>query len=100
MTAKKNCWDVMSCGRQPGGSKSSELGVCVAAMEQRLDGAHGGKNGGRACWVVAGTFCGGKVQGSFAAKAITCMKCAFYTQVFEEEQEKFMLSSKLSARLA
>jgi hypothetical protein len=34
---------------------------------------------------VAGTFCGGKVQGSFAEKEITCMACDFYKRVKEEE---------------
>ncbi len=51
----------------------------------KLDGIHGGKNAGRACWVVAGTRCGGKVQGEFALKAGNCMICDFYRQVAKEE---------------
>ncbi|MGO8782449.1 MAG: hypothetical protein ACLPRH_12610 [Syntrophobacteraceae bacterium] len=27
---------------------------------------------------MAGTLCGGKVQGSFAMKLANCMKCEFY----------------------
>ena len=65
---KLNCWQVKNCGREPNGLKSHELGVCPTAEEPRLDGAHGGKNGGRACWVVAATLCGGKEQGSFGQK--------------------------------
>jgi hypothetical protein len=37
-------------------------------MESRLAGTHDGKFGGRACWIVAGTLCGGKEQGTFAKK--------------------------------
>jgi len=31
--SKKNCWEVMNCGRQTGGTKVSEMGVCPAAIE-------------------------------------------------------------------
>ncbi len=27
----KNCWDFKSCGREQGGTKAAELGVCPAA---------------------------------------------------------------------
>ena len=30
---------------------------------------------GRICWAVAGTFCEGKVQGTFAQKYADCRKC-------------------------
>jgi hypothetical protein len=32
---------------------------------------------GRPCWAVAGTFCDGEVQGTFAKKLINCMDCDF-----------------------
>lgn len=76
-----NCWEFKKCGRQPGGSKSSELGVCAAATESRINGIHGGSNGGRACWVLAGTLCGGKAQGTYAQKLANCIACDFYLQV-------------------
>ena len=80
-----NCWEFKKCGRQPGGAKASELGVCAAASERRLGGANGGTNGGRVCWYVAGTLCGGKVQGTFATKLTNCMQCEFYKSVLQEE---------------
>lgn len=83
--SKKNCWEAKNCGRQPGGAKVAELGVCPAAVADKLTGTHGGQKGGRACWVVAGTFCGGKVQGSFSAKEMNCMACEFYKEVKAEE---------------
>ena len=92
---KKNCWEVENCGRQPDGIKVEELGVCSAATEIKLNGMHGGKNGGRACWVVAGTFCRGKVQGEFASKMHNCTKCDFYLYVKEEEGSDFLMSSAL-----
>ena len=82
---KKNCWEVKNCGREEGGLKTKELGVCPAASLSKANGVNGGKNGGRACWVIAGTLCGGKVQGSFASKMSNCMACAFYSTVKQEE---------------
>jgi len=45
-------------------------------------------NAGRACWVVAGTNCGGRVQGTFAEKEKNCLNCEFYMLVCEEEDVK------------
>ena len=96
---KKNCWELHRCGRQPGGEKVSELGVCPAAVEKKLDGVHGGKYAGRACWAVAGTMCGGKVRGVFAAKYRDCLKCPFYLKVMEEEGKQLVPSKELLRRL-
>lgn len=84
-TAKINCWEFKKCGREPGGAKVDELGECSAATETRTDGLNGGKKGGRICWAVTGTLCGGKVQGTFASKLANCMECDFYRFVNNEE---------------
>lgn len=96
---KANCWEHKKCGRQPGGPKASDLGVCPAANNSRANGIHGGKNGGRACWVIAGTLCGGQVQGSFASKLSNCLACDFYSAVQHEEGQGFQTSNKLLALL-
>ncbi|MCI4626688.1 MAG: hypothetical protein L3V56_12100 [Candidatus Magnetoovum sp. WYHC-5] len=83
--AKMNCWEYKKCGRQPGGEKVEELGFCPAAIDDCLDGFHGGKNGGRACWAVAGTLCGGKPSGTFARKIKDCSLCEFHQKVMNEE---------------
>ncbi len=83
--AKQNCWEFKKCGREPGGAKAKELGVCPAATEERTDGVNGGRNGGRACWAITGTLCGGKAQGTFASKVGNCLKCEFYQTVGAEE---------------
>ena len=62
-----NCWEFKKCGRQAGGANAAKLGVCPAYP-----------NHGRQCAEIAGTLCGGKVQGSFASKAANCMKCDFF----------------------
>ena len=84
---KKNCWEFKQCNRQPGGLLSGELGVCPASVDTTLNGAHGGKNAGRACWAVAGTFCGGAIQGTEAQKKHNCWMCNFFQQVKREEME-------------
>ncbi len=83
---KLNCWEHKKCERQPGGRKAQELGVCPAAIHEDLDGAHGGKNAGRACWVVAGSLCGGKTQGTYAQKLINCWTCDFMSKVKAEDE--------------
>lgn len=86
---KSNCWEVKNCGRGPGGEKIHELGVCPAAIDTSAQGLNGGKNGGRICWAVAGTFCGGKIQGTFAHKEVVCMACDFFKRVKDEELADF-----------
>lgn len=80
-----NCWEFKKCGREPGGDKVSELGVCPAAVWDQRQGVNGGKNGGRVCWVLVGTLCGGKVQGVFADKIGNCAECEFYQYVCQGE---------------
>jgi CRP-like cAMP-binding protein len=74
----------MKCGREPGGGRLAELGVCPAAIDESFDGINSGRCGGRFCWAVAGTFCGGKAQGTFAQKRESCLSCDFYHQVQAE----------------
>ena len=96
---KKNCWEFKNCGRHPGGAREKDLGVCRAASEFKLHGTHGGANAGRACWVIAGTLCGGKVQGSFAQKYENCEICDFYKAVRGEEGPGFLVTISLLNRL-
>jgi hypothetical protein len=83
--SKQNCWEIKKCGREPGGAKSVEMGVCPAATSTETNGVNSGKNGGRICWAVAGTFCGGKVQGDFAQKSVSCMSCEVFKAVKKDE---------------
>jgi hypothetical protein len=82
---KMNCWEFKKCGREPGGAKAKELGVCPATEYGELHGAHGGTKAGRACWVVAGSLCGGKIQGTYAQKLRNCWSCEFMKLVKNEE---------------
>jgi hypothetical protein len=82
---KTNCWEHKKCGRQPGGPKVADLGVCPVTTYSELNGAHGGKNAGRACWAIAGSLCGGKIQGTYAKKLNNCWRCDFMNAVKREE---------------
>lgn len=82
---KLNCWEYMQCERGPGGKKVAEEGICPVAIEDTYDGINAGKNAGRVCWAVAGTCCGGEVQGTFAEKRASCTGCEFYKKVQKEE---------------
>ena len=61
------CWEIKKCGREKGGAKEKELGSCPAYPDK-----------GQECARVAGTLCGGSVQGTFAMKLANCMQCEFY----------------------
>ena len=62
-----NCWEYMRCGREEGGINAKELGPCPAYPDY-----------GQQCARVAGTFCDGKEQGTFAIKLGSCQKCDYY----------------------
>lgn len=87
-----NCWEIKNCGRQMGGTKVAEMGICPAALDMGATGINSGKNAGRICWAVTGTFCGGKVQGTFAEKNLSCMSCEFFQQVKQEQGPAFKLA--------
>lgn len=63
------CWEYMQCGRD----RDSSI-KCPAHP-----------NFGRVCWAVAGTFCEGKIQGTFAQKYEDCKKCEFYKKAQQKE---------------
>jgi len=89
---RKNCWEVMQCGRQPGGENVHDLGVCIAALPGQYDGINKGQHGGRFCWVITGTLCKGEVQGTYGKKIKSCLDCRFFKQVVEEEGRFFILT--------
>lgn len=84
-----NCWEVMNCGRAPGGAVAAEKGVCPVAVHGRHSGANRGLHAGRYCWKVVGTFCEGKPQESFAEKMRDCGMCEFFRKVKAEEADRF-----------
>lgn len=92
----QNCWQVKECGREKDGKNVHDLGVCPAAVEpeiKQINGLHHGKFAGRGCWLVAGTLCGGMVQGTSAQKRSSCLTCSFYQKVQTEEGSNFHMLS-------
>jgi len=80
-----NCWEVFSCGREPGGEKEHIDGPCPAAIDSSADGINGGTSGGRICWAISGTLCGMEPNHSKAAELGSCVTCEFFTQILQEE---------------
>jgi two-component system NtrC family sensor kinase len=79
---KTPCWEYMQCGRDRDATRK-----CPAYPHF-----------GRLCWVVAGTFCKGKVQGSFASKGDGCDACPFFREAVEEEQGGFARAESRTSR--
>ncbi len=78
VSKKQNCWEYMKCGREPEGDKVAELGNCRAATDEFFNGMNGGKNGGRICFAVAGTFSNDVVRCSYGEKSASCEDCSFF----------------------
>lgn len=85
----KNCWELKECGRGPGG-ENAHLGVCPVFKATQYDNINHGKNGGRMCWFITGTFCGGELQGTYSQKKMTCITCQVFKQIKEEEKHDFL----------
>jgi hypothetical protein len=94
---KLNCWEIMKCGRAPGGDKAEELGVCPAAIDTSSNNTNEGINGGRVCWAVAGTLSGRNVCGHYAKNKSSCMTCKVFKQIKSEEGADFSIT-KLTQR--
>ena len=82
---RTNCWEILGCGREPGGESVNSRGPCPAATETSADGVNSGVNGGRVCWAVSGTFCGEPVRGTVASKLVSCLSCEVFTRVLQDE---------------
>lgn len=96
---KINCWEFKKCGREPGGIHALKLGICPVPLEINANSINDGQNGGRACWAIAGTFCDGKVQGTFAQKFASCVECEFYKVVLKEEGKNYQGAGVILERL-
>ncbi|PWB74270.1 hypothetical protein C3F09_04130 [candidate division GN15 bacterium] len=88
---KLNCWEVKACGRGPRNSNHDTTDICPAALCNDADTTNAGVSGGRVCWAIAGTMCGGRTQGTFALKFGSCMTCEVFLQVRQEEGDRFLL---------
>lgn len=96
---RMNCWEFKQCGRQPGGEKTEEFGVCPATLKVEANGINDGVNGGRSCWVVSRTLCFGEIQGDFSVKLRGCIQCGFYTLVREEQGIAYINTIKILKRM-
>jgi len=91
---KQNCWEFHDCKRHGDGKGPAPYEVCPAATECRLDSIHGGRFGGRSCWLVMDTLCGGEVQKSPEDKRRHCEACSFADLVRREEGDERMISEE------
>lgn len=88
---KQNCWEIKKCGREKGGAKTKEFGICPVSERKSANGINGGKNGGRICWAISHTYCDDKIQGNLAEKQLVCVKCEVFKRVQQEEGDGFYL---------
>ncbi len=91
---KLNCWEFFNCGRESGGKNAEKLGICPTASTNIFEGVNEGQYAGRFCWRVAGTYCKGEAQGTYAKKFKNCVNCEFLKLVNNEEGTNFILYPK------
>ena len=65
--------------------------MCPAAEFSAADGYLGGRNGGRACAYITGTFCEDVLQGSYRDKSKDCWDCEFYRFLRREHGAAFSM---------
>ncbi len=82
---KLNCWEFMGCGREPGGARAEEFGVCPAATMVSADGLNDGVNGGRVCWLIEDSGCRMVLEKIGRGCMSSCMRCEFHLHVKSEE---------------
>lgn len=88
-TRMLNCWEVMNCGKEPGGAGIDQGRVCPVAEDRKLWGRNRGLYAGRSCGNILGTLCEGWVQDTFEAKIEACSRCTFFDLVKHEERARF-----------
>jgi hypothetical protein len=91
---KRNCWEVMKCGRQFGGERVEVDGLCPAGSPNEYDGVNGGQYAGRFCWAIAGTLCKGKPSCAYALKIQDCSHCEFFREIVKEHAFDFALTQE------
>jgi hypothetical protein len=95
---KISCWEFKKCGRETDGSNADELGICPASLTNEYNNINYGQFGGRFCWSIAGTFCQGRVNGTFAKKLPSCVNCDFLKSVHYEEGGNFILTPTVAKK--
>ena len=95
VTERRNCWEVMGCGREAGGRRVNGKGSCPASTETSLHAIHGGVNAGRACWTIDGTLCSSSGPDKLEAKKDLCGSCSFYQSVQQEEHPHLVVSDEM-----
>ena len=86
---KLHCWEKLH-GRQPGGERSVEFGICPVSVEAKTHMIHEGINGGRACWAIQRKFNGNDLQCKLDQKLDHSIQCDFYSEVKGEEGSDYL----------
>ncbi|MBF0417130.1 MAG: hypothetical protein HQL86_02650 [Magnetococcales bacterium] len=96
MESKQNCWEFFNCGRSRH-APNQDGSYCPVSLIAAYDGINGGRDAGRACWNIEGTFCSvsscgdpNDKLGTFQYKKSHCQKCVFKAQVQQEEGDAFL----------
>jgi len=88
-----NCWEYNNCAKEPKGEQAKKSGECLALTYTRANGYLGGKNGGKSCCYITGSFCSGVLKGTSKEKEKQCGTCDFYKKLKKEHGAKLSVLS-------
>ncbi|MFW3145826.1 MAG: two-CW domain-containing protein [Thermoplasmatota archaeon] len=83
----ENCWEIKRCGREPGGERASDLGICPASRNSELDCMNSGECAGRACWRIKEPIMGGTLLPHWSDPDRDCLVCPVLVKVRNEEPD-------------
>ena len=66
ISKKQNCWEYMKCEGPRDDQLATRSGICRSSTREIFNEINSGKNGGRICFAVVGTFSSKEIQGLFA----------------------------------
>ncbi len=87
--SKKNCWEYNKNCRNVHGAADSRSLPCPSSTMVSLSGLNGGKNAGRICWNIAGSFSGHGIRKIALNDRPSCVRCDFFKLVEAEEGDNF-----------
>lgn len=76
------CWEFKKCGREHGGARVAELGVCPVANFIKLANSVHGQSAVRACWAAKAPKPGTEDDIESSDRISNCVNCEYYRSSF------------------
>jgi hypothetical protein len=89
----------MACGREAGGRKAGELGICPVSLRSQPEGVSRAAGRGQPCWAFPGNACDHRSDGQPGQDSLACRQCERMQQVCDREGRYFALRQPPRSRM-